>query len=85
MLLIGGIIIAIGLLTLQSYRLIRQYRHAEREYNDILHKITPLTTENTALQTNIDAFKAGQGTKRALNNAGYAAQGEKMIIIIPKE
>ena len=83
--LLGIIFIAIGFLTLQSYRLIRAYRHTEREYNDIMQKMTPLAADNAALQANLKALQAGRGAERELHNAGYAAAGEKMLILIPKE
>lgn len=83
--LLCGMTAAIGLLLLQSYRLVREYRNTEREYDGILEKITPLAAENAALQANLKALEAGHGAERALHNAGYAAHGEKMIIIVPKE
>lgn len=83
--LLGIIFIAIGFLALQSYRLIGQYRHTQREYDEILKKMAPLAADNTALQANLNALQAGRGAERELHNAGYAAQGEKMLILIPKE
>ncbi len=83
--LLGIIFIAIGFLTLQSYRLIRQYRHTQNEYEQIMRKMAPLEADNTALEANLKALQAGRGAERELHNAGYAAAGEKMLIIIPKE
>lgn len=83
-LLLGIIFIAICFLTLQSYRLIRKYRHMQKEYEEIVHKITPLEADNATLEANLKALQAGRGAERELHNAGYAAQGEKMLIIIPK-
>ncbi len=84
-LLLGAIFVAVALLALQSYRLVGQYRHTEREYDELLKKMTPLAADNAALQANLKALEAGHGAERELHNAGYAAQGEKMLIIIPKE
>jgi CHASE3 domain sensor protein len=82
--LLGAICIAIGFLALQSYRLISQYRHTQREYDEILKKTAPLAADNIALQASLKALEAGHGAERELHNAGYAAEGEKMLIIIPK-
>ncbi|MSR73638.1 MAG: hypothetical protein EXS60_01090 [Candidatus Pacebacteria bacterium] len=84
-LLLGAIFIAIGFLSLQSYRLIRQYRHTQNEYEEIIQKMAPFAADNEALQANLKALQAGRGAERELHNAGYAAQGEKMLIIIPKK
>lgn len=83
--LLGAIFIAIGFLALQSYRLIRQYRHTQSEYEQIMRKMAPLTADNVALEANLKALQAGRGAERELHNAGYAAQGEKMLILIPKQ
>jgi uridine kinase len=84
-LLLGAIFIAIGFLTLQSYRLIGQYRHTEREYDEIIKKMAPLAADNALLQANLKALETGHAVERELHNAGYTAQGEKMLIIIPKK
>ncbi len=84
-LLVGIIFIAICFLALQSYRLIREYRHTQNEYEEIMRKMAPIEADNAALAANLKALQAGQGAERELHNAGYAAQGEKMLIIIPKE
>lgn len=76
--------VAIAFLAMQCFRLVGNYRKAQREYDLIIQKMAPLTAENTMLQANLTALKAGQGAERELHNAGYAAQGEKMLIIIPK-
>lgn len=83
--LLGTIFIVITLLALQSYRLIGRYRHTEREYDELLKKMTPLAADNTALQANLKALETGHAVERELHNAGYAAQGEKMLIIIPRK
>lgn len=83
-LLLGIIFIAIVFLAVQSYRLIREYRQTQSEYEQVMRKITPLVTDNAALEANLKALQAGRGAERELRNAGYAAQGEKMIILIPK-
>jgi len=83
-LLLGAIFITISFLSLQSYRLISQYRKTEYEYDEILKKMAPIAADNAALQANLKALEAGHGAERELHNAGYAAEGEKMIIIIPK-
>ena len=82
--LLIAIFVAIALLGLQSYRLVGNYLQTKREYEEILEKITPLTTDNATLQANLKALEAGHGAERELHNAGYAAPGEKMLIIIPK-
>ena len=84
-LLLCAIAVAVALLALQSYRLIRDYRHTERRYDEIIKKIAPLAADNTALQANLKALEAGHAVERELHNAGYAAPGEKMLIIIPKQ
>ena len=83
-LLLGIIVIATGFLTVQSYRLLREYRKTEREYEELLLKMTPLAADNAALQANLESLRRGYGAERELHNAGYAAHGEKMIIILPK-
>ncbi len=82
--LLGALFIVIGFLSLQSYRLIGQYRKTQREYDEILKKMAPLAVDNAALQANLKALEEGYGAERELHNAGYAAEGEKMFIIIPK-
>lgn len=47
--------------------------------------MAPFAADNEALQANLKALQAGRGAERELHNAGYAAQGEKMLIIIPKK
>lgn len=83
-LLLCAIAVAAALLTLQSYRLIRDYRYTERRYGEIIKKMTPLTADNATLEANLKALEAGHAVERELHNAGYAAPGEKMLIIIPK-
>lgn len=83
-LLLGALALMIVFLGMQSYRLINNYRRAQRKYDEIIKKMAPLASENTALQANLTALQAGRGAERELHNAGYAAQGEKMLIIIPK-
>lgn len=80
----GLIAIALAFLAVQCFRLVGNYRKAQREYDLIIQKMGPIAAENTTLQANLAALKAGQGAERELHNAGYAAQGEKMLIIIPK-
>lgn len=84
-LLLCAIAIAVALLAAQSYRLVRDLRRTERKYDEILKKTTPIAADNAELQANLKALEAGHSIERELRNAGYAAQGEKMIIIIPKE
>jgi cell division protein FtsB len=80
---LGFLIIAAGMLATQSYRLIRRFRHTEREYEDVMRKITPLMADNATIKANLEKLKMGTGAERALHNAGYAAEGETMVIIIP--
>lgn len=82
--LLSVIFIAIGFLSLQSYRLIGQYRKTQREYDGIMQKMAPLAADNEALQANLKALETGHAVERELHNAGYAAPGEKMIILIPR-
>ena len=84
-LLLCAIFIAIAFLSLQSYRLIKQYRGTQREYDEIIKKMAPLATENVALQANLKALESGWRAERELHNAGYAAPGEKILIIIPRD
>ncbi len=82
--LMGLLVVAIAFLGVQSFRLVGNYRKAQREYDLLIQKMGPIAMENATLQANLAALKAGQGAERELHNAGYAAQGEKMFIIIPK-
>lgn len=82
--LAGITAIALVFLMVQFFRLVGNYRKAQREYDLIIQKMGPIATENATLQASITALKDGQGAERELHNAGYAAQGEKMLIIIPK-
>lgn len=84
-LLLVALALIIAFLAVQSYRLMNNYRNAQREYDEIIKKMAPLAAENAALQANLTALQAGRGAERELRNAGYAAPGEKMLIIIPKQ
>ncbi len=78
-------VVALGSLAFQLYRLAIKKAALERELAALEAKIAPLSKENADLENDLASLKNSDTVLRELRRAGYAAPGEKVYIIIPKQ
>ena len=80
----GIILIAIGFLFFQLYRLFMQQRGLQTELTQLIQKTEPVQKDNQKVTDQLRLLKKPEYLDRELRRAGYAAPGEKVFIIVPK-
>lgn len=77
--------VAIVFLIFQLYRLFIQERELERGLRELAQKTELAKKENNRIQGELNALENPANIERELRRAGYAAPGEKVFIIVPKQ
>lgn len=72
-------------LFIQFYRLFIQERVLQRALAELTRKIEPLQKENEQVARQLQALQNPANIEREFRRAGYAAPGEKVFIIVPKQ
>lgn len=72
-------------LAIQLTQLYMQERTLNREFAEFTKKIEPLQKENKEISRELQALKNKGNLEREFRRAGFAAPGEKIFIIVPKQ
>lgn len=80
--LFSGIII---FLAIQLTQLYAQERALQRELAELTKKTEPLQEENKKVFRELQVLKNPGNLEREFRRAGFAAPGEKVFIIVPKQ
>ena len=81
----GLLILVIGFLFTQSYRLMIRYQVLNRELLQLIKKTEPVMKENETIAHDLKRLENPDAMLRELRRAGYAAPGEKTFVIVPKQ
>jgi len=76
---------AIGVLVLQLARQYREEGELRKQVETMRMKTEPITKENERIQGDIEGLGDTEAVLRELRRQGYAAPGEKVFVIIPKQ
>jgi cell division protein FtsB len=76
---------AVVFLSVQAARLWEKQRTLQRKLGEITAKNEALRKENNATLTDLKGIEDPEAIGLELRRAGYAAPGEKVFIIVPKE
>lgn len=79
------LLIIIAFLMTQLYRLSMQNHALNREFAELTRKTKPLQKENKDILEQLQALKNPGNLEREFRRAGFAAPGEKVFIIVPKQ
>ena len=75
---------AIAFLGVQLYRLVSQEYALKKDFEALAQKTEAAGKENKRVEMQLSALKNEGNIERELRRAGYAAPGEKVFIIVPK-
>lgn len=81
----GMLLGVIAFLFFQLYRLLTQEQKLQRELTEFMSTAEPLTKENEEISRQLHALQNRANLEREFRRAGYAAPGEKVFIIVPKQ
>jgi cell division protein FtsB len=79
------IVFAAGFLLYQLWNQYLAWHAIDRKLTALEMKLTPLERENGRIGTDLKALETPDAVLRELRRAGYAAPGEKVIVIVPKK
>jgi len=79
------LLLAIAALSWYLYQLWGQAGELQKESDLLTKELQPLQKENAELLAEIKRLDDPENLETELRKAGYAAPGEKVIIIIPKK
>ena len=79
------LLVLIGLLSVQLYRLFFQHRGVDISLSETEEELAALNTENEKLKADISYFGNAENlAKEAKSKFDYKRPGEKMMIIVPQ-
>ena len=76
---------AVVFLGWQLWRQIGEYRADDARLQAMTDKLRPVAEENVKLAEDLKSLESRDTMLRELRRAGYAAPGEKVIVIVPKK
>jgi len=79
------LLITIAFLVTQLYRLFMQEQVLHRAFTELAKKTEPLKKENKEISQKLHTLKNPATIEREFRRAGFAAPGEKIFIIVPKQ
>ena len=76
---------AIGALVFQLVRQYEEERALQGQAEEVRMKLEPIAKENERMQADVVGLGEKESVLRELRRQGYAAPGEKVFVIIPKQ
>ena len=84
-LLLFLLLLGLGALSFQLYRLYIQRSALEKELITLKASTKPLIKENEKLLTELKYYENPDNLERELRKSGYAAPDEKVFVIVPRQ